>query len=152
MVFAGEFPNVPANGSSLAKTEKSSSVSTTMEPSSLGHAAWLLTSPSSEPANGSSAVDTNTGSAGSLMSSSASPASQFDRYALVPSAEIVMSCSSRLADAPKPPSSQLTTRSNNTSGSVSVSGSSGHAATSGSHRFSAPHTLTSAGVVGSVIS
>src|ERR671919_1930085 len=149
-------PNVRLLGGwTVTQASKSSSPSTTMVPSSLGHTEWLLTSPSRDPLTGSMAIDTTSGLAGSLMSSTTRPESQAAAYIRLPSSVTVMSCTERIVEAPKPgvrpvPKIHSLMVSTSTLGSVSLYGSS--LQKSSSQRSSGPHALTNCGLAGSVIS
>src|ERR687891_1910048 len=102
IVFHGSSPKVKLpSGATVTQAAKSSSPSTTMVPSSLGHTEWLLTSPSRDPLTGSMAIDTTSGVAGSLMSSSTRPESQAAAYIRFPSSVTVMSCTERICEPPK---------------------------------------------------
>src|ERR687892_553720 len=150
-VFQDSSPKVKLpSGCTVTQALKSSSPSTTIVPSSLGHIEWLVTSPSSEPFSTSSACETTSGLAGSLMSSRISPESQAAAYIRLPSSVTVMSCTERMSDPPNPgvrparaPPIHSLIMAFSVGISVSLYGSSLHH--SSSQRNSGPHALTNCG-------
>src|SRR5918996_3072513 len=151
-------PNVRLPGGwTVTQASKSSSPSTTMVPSSLGHTEWLLTSPSNDPFTGSSACDTTSGLAGSLMSSKTNPESQAAAYIRFPSSVTVMSCTERIRDPPKPgvgpvarPAIHQLIVLTSTVWFVSLYGS--ELQNASTQRSSGPHALTNCGLLGTVMS